>query len=539
MHRDHDFHIVPALRDKTLDIMLAGNPFALRALGRSRPQEGDAPVAEEQEAPFENLVADLELDTLFSAMADGDTFLFEAGKRAVLSSLLEPAPVLYRQEVLSDVLHNPDVVRRLYALSLQAIENERNPGSIFRRTDTPESKLRWGVGVLNLQLDVLKDLRQLADLEHQGFQSPGFRRFFAMVQEELDDGYLHTLQQHLQELKFEGGILESARLGTGDRGWDYVLHRVPPSTWRERFGLRPSEPSFGFDIPPRDEGSMKALARVRDMGLEDVADAVYQASNHVKDFFTTLRLELAFHLGGLNLHERLIRTGQPTCFPEPMSPGDRAFVSTNLYDASLALTLDAAVIGNDIDADDTSLIVITGANQGGKTTLLRGIGIAQLMMQAGMFVCAASMRTTIANGVFTHFTRGEDTSMQGGKLDEELHRMSRIADDISAGALLLSNESFSSTNEREGSEIGHHVLEAMLECGISVVLVTHMYELAQHLRSDVVTGALFLRGDPRADGRPSFLITPGEPLPSSHGIEAYNRVFRRAVGTEPAGTSTN
>ncbi len=50
-------------------------------------------------------------------------------------------------------------------LSLQAIENERNPGSIFRRTDTPESKLRRAAGVLNLQFDVLKELRQVADLE--------------------------------------------------------------------------------------------------------------------------------------------------------------------------------------------------------------------------------------------------------------------------------------------------------------------------------------------------------------------------------------
>ncbi len=146
----------------------------------------------------------------------------------------------------------------------------------------------------------------------------------------------------------------------------------------------------------------------------------------------------------------------------------------DLRDASLALTLDAPIVGNDLDADGTSLVVNTGANQGGKSTLLRGLGIAQLMMQAGMFVCATSMRASIASGIFTHFTRGEDTSTNGGKLDEELQRMSGLADDIGPRAMLLFNESFASTNEREGSEIGLHVILAMLGSEVRVVLVTHM-----------------------------------------------------------------
>ena len=68
--------------------------------------------------------------------------------------------------------------------------------------------------------------------------------------------------------------------------------------------------------------------------------------------------------------------------------------------------------------------------------------------------------------------------MERGKLDEELRRMSEIADRITPHSLLLCNESFASTNEREGSEIARQVVRAMLDKQIKVVFVTHMYELA-------------------------------------------------------------
>ena len=62
-------------------------------------------------------------------------------------------------------------------------------------------------------------------------------------------------------------------------------------------------------------------------------------------------------------------------------------------------------VGNDIEADGKNLIIVTGANQGGKTTFLRSLGLAQLMMQSGMFVPAARIQPNIVDGVFTHFKR--------------------------------------------------------------------------------------------------------------------------------------
>jgi DNA mismatch repair ATPase MutS len=81
-----------------------------------------------------------------------------------------------------------------------------------------------------------------------------------------------------------------------------------------------------------------------------------------------LRVELAFYLGGLNLHERLSEKGEPTCFPMPVAPGERRLSFNGLYDVCLALSLKQRVVGNDVNADNKDLVIITGANEGGKST---------------------------------------------------------------------------------------------------------------------------------------------------------------------------
>lgn len=106
-----------------------------------------------------------------------------------------------------------------------------------------------------------------------------------------------------------------------------------------------------------------------------------------------------------------------------------------------------------MNADERELAIITGANTGGKSTFLRSVGLSQLMMQCGMFVPAKSLSANLCDGLFTHYKREEDTTMESGKLDEELSRMSGIIENITANSMLLFNESFTATNEREGSEI--------------------------------------------------------------------------------------
>jgi hypothetical protein len=477
------------------------------------------------------LIQDLELGTLFDAMAGGDQFLYEVAERAVLSSLQDPEAICYRQQVLTDCLQQPAVVRELYGIAVEAIQRERKIWGVFM--NSPDTILHHSLQVLELFLGILKRLRAIADNQAGRFRSEGFARFFAMLATELDDEYFLTVEAHLQELRFRRGALLSAELGKGNKGIRYVLRRAPKLNWRERLGLGTGS-GYGFTIPDRDENGFKALEELRARGINQVANALAQSTDHTLSFFAMLRAELGFYVGCLNLHERLADKGEPTCFPEPVAPGPRALAAQGLYDVCLALHTQAGVVGNELDADDRSLVMITGANQGGKSTVLRSVGVAQLMMQCGMFVGARSLRASVVDGVFTHFKREEDATMESGRLDEELSRMSEIVDAIAPNSLLLCNESFAATNEREGSEIARQVVRALLDSGVVVFFVTHLFDLADGFYQQELATALFLRAERQPDGRRTFRLVKGEPLPTSYGEDSYRRVFGAAPSPFPA-----
>jgi hypothetical protein len=490
----------------------------------------EPPVAEDA------LVRDLELETLFAAMAAGDRYLFEIARRAVLLSLTEPEQIRYRQRVLADCLERRTVVRQIYELAVEAVEGKKSAYGFYLR-DSPETILNGSVNVLEFYIRMLRRLRAVADRHAGAFRSDGFTRLFAMLRDELRDEYLGLLEAHLGELRFRRGILLSAGLGTGNKGRDHVVRRPNEQSWLERLtpGSRPA--GLSFTIPDRDEHGFRALGDLRNRGINVVANALAQSTDHIESFFALLRAELAFYVGCLNLRERLEEKGEPACFPDPLDGDSSALSARGLYDVSLTLHLDERTVGNDLRADGRSLVMITGANQGGKSTFLRSVGVAQLMTQSGMFVGAERFRASVCRGVFTHYKREEDASMEAGKLDEELGRMSEIADAIASGCILLCNESFASTNEREGSEIARQVVRALLEQRIRVIFVTHMFDLADGFYRQGLDAALFLRAERQPDGRRTFRLVEGEPLPTSYGEDSYRRIFGATGDAEAAAVS--
>lgn len=480
-----------------------------------------------------DLIQDLELDRLFGAMSRGDDFLGQVARSAVLSGLSTPAEIRYRQNVLSDCLRQPDVVRALHQLAGEAVAGER---AVYRSifSDRPEALLNRSVTVLDLFVQMMRRLRGIAAQHAAGFTSDGFVRFFARMDAELDDDYFRLMAHHLGELRFRGGLLMSAQLGEANQGVGHLL-RMPR---RENRGLLKrawvKKPAYTMTIPERDEAGFRALSEIRNHGLNLVANAAAQSADHVLGFFTALRAETGFYVGCLNLFERLTDKGEPVCFPEPQDGPRRALTARGLYEPCLSLHLEGRATGNDLDADGTSLIMITGANQGGKSTLLRSLGVAHLMMQSGMFVGADAFSASVSQGVFTHYRREEDATMASGKLDEELSRMSEVVEHVRAGAILLCNESFAATNEREGSQIAKEVVRAMVDAGIRVCFVTHLFDLAHSFYETRTEEALFLRAERQSGGQRTFRLVEAEPLPTSYGEDVYRRIFGGGVRQEAA-----
>ncbi len=474
------------------------------------------------------LTQDLELNTLLGAMAREDKFLFEVVKKAVLSCEHDIDTILYRQDILKDCLKNASVVRNLYDLAAEAIEKKKKYFfGIFLRH--PSSILYSSIEIMQMFMDMLGKLRAIADEHSAKFESEGFTAFFTMLQKELNDEYFAKVQKHLEELKFPGGTLISARLATGNKGADYVLHRSKEEkkSWIERiFSKNP--PGYTFNIHPRDESGSRYLSEIKNRGINLVANALAQSDDHILSFFSVLQTELAFYIGCLNLQEQLALMEEPISFPRPVATAQRRHNFKELYDVCLALKMKQKVVGNNLNADNKNLAIITGANQGGKSTFLRSIGLAQLMMQCGMFVPAESYSANICKGLITHYKREEDVTMKSGKLDEELKRMSEIVDHIKSNSIVLFNESFAATNEREGSEIAGQIVRALIERNIKVFFVTHLYEFAQNFFEKETGETIFLRADRLADGRRTFNLVEGRPLQTSFGKDLYDRIFNGA-----------
>jgi len=477
----------------------------------------------------QELTQDLELDTLFRAMSSGDDFLYGVSKKAVLSSLTDVGEITYRQDILKDCINNSSIVREIYHIPIEAVEGKKKHYiGIFDRY--PSSILSNSIRTMQLFLGLLRKIRKIADEHSNGFKSEGFTTFFNMIKTELNDEYLSTVQEHLRNLEFRGGVLISAVLGKGNEGADYVLRKPNENNqnWFQRIvSWKPTANSFY--ISERDESGARAIYDLRDRGINLVANALAQSSDHIDSFLKMLRIELGFYIGCLNLHEQLCGMDEPVSFPIPVPVNDYRHSFLGLYDACLALTVKRKVVGNDLIADGKDVVIITGANQGGKSIFLRSLGLAQLMMQCGMFVAAESYCSKINRSIFTHYKREEDISMKSGKLDEELSRMNDIANLITPNSLLLLNESFSATNEREGSEIARQIVQALLENGIKIIYVTHLYEFARGLYEQNMSTALFLRAERKSDGSRTFKLVQGEPLQTSFGEDLYRNIFGESI----------
>ncbi|MGN6369029.1 MAG: MutS-related protein [Phycisphaerae bacterium] len=471
------------------------------------------------------LVQDLELTTLLQAMGGTDEFLCKVAKAVLLNgSSIDVTTVRYRQSILQDCLRTPRLVRELYDLTVKAIER-RGTHWLGIFSQSPHGILYESRELIDWYLTFFRKLRAIADREASQFRSEGFTRLFASVRRELDDRYLMSVQMHLKELSFNRGVLLSARLTPGLDGTGYILRRPEAKlpNWFQRL-LRRGGRSYTFSLPDRDEAGARILSDIEDQGINHVANALAQSSDHIQSFFESLRMELGFYVGCLNIYEKLVARRVPICFPGvyPVGSGERNF--RNLHDPSLALTLPAQTVGNDFAGDRKSLAVITGANQGGKSSFLRSVGIAQLMLQSGLFVAASEFNAELCTAVFTHYKRSEDASMKSGKFDEELARMSEIASQLRPNALILFNESFASTNEREGSEVARQIVSALQEVPVRIFFVTHLYDFAHSLfenRKD----AKFLRAQRRPDGSRTFHLEAGEPLPTSFGRDLYTKIF--------------
>ena len=210
-----------------------------------------------------------------------------------------------------------------------------------------------------------------------------------------------------------------------------------------------------------------------------VADYVIENT----DFLLKLLPEIEFLSRSAEVLKRL--DGQDGCeivYPEVAPKEEKAFFAKDLYNPRVALAIDDEIVTNDFAFDsEAGIYILTGPNRGGKSVITVAVGAAQAMFQLGLPVPAKEARISVASGIYTHFPEGADDTIDKGRLGEECARLKEIFDATDTYAMILLDESLSSTGAFEASYIASEILVAFAAMRVRGIFSTHLHDLASSL----------------------------------------------------------
>lgn len=191
--------------------------------------------------------------------------------------------------------------------------------------------------------------------------------------------------------------------------------------------------------------------------------------------------ELQFYISYLEYMEPLKQKGLNFCIPK-LSESDKEIFGNDCFDLALAASL--AGKGQGVVCNQFSLqgkermIIVTGPNQGGKTTFARMMGQLHYMASLGLFVPGTGAKLFLPDHIFTHFERQENQAAFSGKLQDDIIRIHEILSHATSGSLIVINEMFASTTLQDAVWLGKKVMKQISEMDALCVYVTFLEELS-------------------------------------------------------------
>ena len=190
---------------------------------------------------------------------------------------------------------------------------------------------------------------------------------------------------------------------------------------------------------------------------------------------------MQFYLGYLEQIRVLEARGLSFCLPR-VRQGFKEVHAEAGFDLALAFKLsesDQTAVANDFWLEGPErVLVVTGPNQGGKTTFARMFGQLHYLASLGLPVPGTDAQLLLADGVFTTFEREEDIRNLRGKLEDELVRIRAILDAASGDSVLVMNETFGSTTLSDARRVGGEIVRRIVALDVLCVFVTFVDELA-------------------------------------------------------------
>lgn len=428
--------------------------------------------------------ADLNLDQVVEAItANRDEYDLTGFFYAPLRSA---AAVEYRHDVFRDL--EQDEVRGAVRAFAGQMKRVRQHLGLAEKLRYAYEKERWFLDGVELYCEAVPSLAgALADLELDSDGLQGLRDYLA--------GY--SASERFTSLAAEARSVREALAR--------VKYTVRINGARVTVSAYQDEPDYSAEVETTfarfRQGEVEdRLVKLVDSGAMDHIEAriaalvarLYPAPFQALDDFCTRHSgfldptiarfdrEVQFYIAYLEHMERLAGAGTAFCYPT-VSATSKAISAEEAFDLALAAKLAAegsTVVRNDFFLRGPErILVVTGPNQGGKTTFARMFGQLHYLASLGLPVPARSASLFLPDTLFTHFEREEDIETLRGKLDDELVRLRDILEEATGDSVVILNEILTSTTLDDAIDLGTQVLKQIIELGSLAVCVTFVDEL--------------------------------------------------------------
>ena len=433
----------------------------------------------------------------------------------------DPEVILYRQETFEDMTENPElgpILLKMIPLLSDITELRKMSADSAASTEA----YLYSITEVELYTSLLDHLRDNLLPIAPKLKSSAFRRFAERINTLTGSEYYKNLNNQLKELTSRVREIKSVTIGVNFDSQLRVDRAGVLSINNEYFksgelldkmlrldfkndDMTCIAPLVAFKKGQSDNQQM-ALANAFNSAITDVFRQSIRSWKKViqhyvlenTDFLIRLMPEIEFVTKATELLIKLKEKGCPLCSPDIRPMSEKAFDAKGLCNPIVSVKLDAPVVPNNFVFDENGMIfVLTGPNRGGKSVITCAVGLAFVMAQLGLPVCAESCVISPVDEIFTHFPTGSEDTIDKGRLGEECSRLSAIFEDVTEDSLILLDESLSSTGSFEGAYIASEVLQGFSLVKCRGIFSTHLHDLAASV--DTINAATRDKGGVRID----------------------------------------